>query len=71
MASFDDLGKLVYHRMVLKEALRLYPSAPLRGRTLRKDITLHWSVGRPGISLPARAGRLSRWVGTLACVAAP
>ena len=40
IAGFDSLAKLVYHRMVLKEALRLYPSAPLRGRSIVADTKL-------------------------------
>ena len=34
------LAQLPYHRMVLRESLRMYPAAPIRGRTLQADVTL-------------------------------
>jgi len=42
IGDYDAISKLQYHRMVLKETLRLYPSAPLRGRSLTEPVTLAW-----------------------------
>nr|XP_033504800.1 cholesterol 24-hydroxylase-like [Epinephelus lanceolatus] len=38
--SYDDLGKLVYLSQVLKETLRIYPTAPGTTRDLFKDIVI-------------------------------
>ncbi|CAK1552456.1 unnamed protein product [Leptosia nina] len=38
--DYNDLPKLKYLEAVLKEALRLYPSAPFVGRLVDKDVTL-------------------------------
>ncbi|KAL0963162.1 hypothetical protein UPYG_G00350520 [Umbra pygmaea] len=45
--SFDDLGKMTYLTQVLKETLRLYPTAPATSRYIPKDITIN------GIHIPA------------------
>ncbi|KAL0963158.1 hypothetical protein UPYG_G00350460 [Umbra pygmaea] len=45
--SFDDLGKMTYLSQVLKETLRLYPTAPGTSRTIPKDMTIN------GIKIPA------------------
>uniref|UniRef100_A0A674AQD1 Cholesterol 24-hydroxylase-like n=1 Tax=Salmo trutta TaxID=8032 RepID=A0A674AQD1_SALTR len=45
--SFDDLGKMTYLSQVLKETLRLYPTAPGTSRFIPNDITIN------GIPIPA------------------
>ncbi|XP_019738247.1 cholesterol 24-hydroxylase [Hippocampus comes] len=47
--SYDDLGKLVYLSQVLKETLRIYPTAPGTSRELVEDIVVD------GIRVPAGA----------------
>uniref|UniRef100_A0A3Q2QBX8 Cholesterol 24-hydroxylase n=1 Tax=Fundulus heteroclitus TaxID=8078 RepID=A0A3Q2QBX8_FUNHE len=44
--SFDDLGKLIYLSQVLKETLRIYPTAPGTSRDIEEDMTID------GIHLP-------------------
>ena len=39
--TYDDIGRLDYMSMVLKETLRLYPPAPFTFRTNPKDITIN------------------------------
>uniref|UniRef100_A0A669B672 Cholesterol 24-hydroxylase n=1 Tax=Oreochromis niloticus TaxID=8128 RepID=A0A669B672_ORENI len=38
--SYDDLGKLVYLSQVLKETLRMYPTAPGTSRHIAEDIVI-------------------------------
>ncbi|CAJ1077233.1 cholesterol 24-hydroxylase-like [Xyrichtys novacula] len=45
--SYDDLGKLVYLSQVLKETLRIYPTAPGTSRDIPEDIVID------GIHIPA------------------
>uniref|UniRef100_A0A8C7K1H6 Cholesterol 24-hydroxylase-like n=1 Tax=Oncorhynchus kisutch TaxID=8019 RepID=A0A8C7K1H6_ONCKI len=45
--SFDDLGKMTYLSQVLKETLRLYPTAPGTSRFISNDIVIN------GIPIPA------------------
>ncbi|XP_041643826.1 cholesterol 24-hydroxylase-like [Cheilinus undulatus] len=45
--SYEDLGKLVYLSQVLKETLRLYPTAPGTSRDIPEDIVID------GIHIPA------------------
>ena len=43
--TFEQTAQLRYLRFVIKETLRLQPSAPLRGRTLTQDTTVgKWRV---------------------------
>ncbi|XP_074541000.1 cholesterol 24-hydroxylase-like isoform X2 [Halichoeres trimaculatus] len=45
--SYDDLGKLVYLSQVLKETLRIYPTAPGTSRDIPQDLVVD------GIHIPA------------------
>uniref|UniRef100_A0A8C8BRS2 Uncharacterized protein n=2 Tax=Oncorhynchus tshawytscha TaxID=74940 RepID=A0A8C8BRS2_ONCTS len=45
--SFDDLGKMTYLSQILKETLRLYPTAPGTSRFIPNDIVIN------GIPIPA------------------
>lgn len=45
--SYDDLGKLIYLSQVLKETLRIYPTAPGTTRDVLQDIVID------GIRIPA------------------
>nr|XP_061806420.1 cholesterol 24-hydroxylase-like [Nerophis lumbriciformis] len=45
--SYDDLGKLVYLSQILKETLRIYPTAPGTSRELVQDLVID------GIHIPA------------------
>ncbi|KAM9703853.1 cholesterol 24-hydroxylase-like isoform 1-T1 [Menidia menidia] len=45
--SYDDLGKLTYLSQVLKETLRIYPTAPGTSRDIPEDIVID------GIHIPA------------------
>ncbi|XP_044730199.1 cytochrome P450 4V2-like [Chrysoperla carnea] len=38
--NFDDLSKLKYMEMVIKEAMRLFPAIPLIARQLTEDVTM-------------------------------
>ncbi|KAM6964997.1 cholesterol 24-hydroxylase-like [Aplochiton taeniatus] len=38
--SYDDLGKLTYLSQILKETLRLYPTAPGTSRTVNEDMVV-------------------------------
>ncbi|XP_072218528.1 cholesterol 24-hydroxylase-like [Leuresthes tenuis] len=38
--SYDDLGKLIYLSQVLKETLRIYPTAPGTSRNILEDIVI-------------------------------
>uniref|UniRef100_A0AAQ5X240 Cytochrome P450, family 46, subfamily A, polypeptide 1, tandem duplicate 4 n=1 Tax=Amphiprion ocellaris TaxID=80972 RepID=A0AAQ5X240_AMPOC len=38
--SYDDLGKLIYLSQVLKETLRMYPTAPGTSREIAKDMVI-------------------------------
>lgn len=38
--SYDDLGKLIYLSQVLKETLRIYPTAPGTSREVHEDMTI-------------------------------
>lgn len=43
--TFEQLAQLRYLRFVMKETLRLQPSAPLRGRTLTQQTTIgKWAI---------------------------
>nr|AUX14953.1 cytochrome p450 CYP46A4 [Kryptolebias marmoratus] len=44
--SYDDLGKLVYLSQVLKETLRIYPTAPGTSRQIEED------MGIDGVHIP-------------------
>uniref|UniRef100_M4A8Y4 Cholesterol 24-hydroxylase n=1 Tax=Xiphophorus maculatus TaxID=8083 RepID=M4A8Y4_XIPMA len=45
--SNDDLGKLIYLSQVLKETLRIYPTAPGTSRDIEEDMTID------GVRIPA------------------
>jgi cytochrome P450 family 4 len=45
--SLDQLNQLKYLECVIKESLRLYPSVPFIGRTLREDVKLSDNVVLP------------------------
>ncbi|KAM9840440.1 cholesterol 24-hydroxylase-like [Aulostomus maculatus] len=45
--SYDDLGKLVYLSQVLKETLRIYPTAPGTSRDILEDVVIN-GVHIPG-----------------------
>ncbi|XP_034018672.1 cholesterol 24-hydroxylase-like [Thalassophryne amazonica] len=45
--NYDDLGNLVYLSQVLKETLRIYPTAPGTSRQVQKDLVID------GIHIPA------------------
>ncbi|XP_077442861.1 cholesterol 24-hydroxylase-like [Stigmatopora argus] len=47
--SYDDLGKLVYLSQILKETLRIYPTAPGTSRDLLHDLVVD------GVHIPAGA----------------
>ncbi|KAM6915228.1 cholesterol 24-hydroxylase-like [Xenentodon cancila] len=47
--SYDDLGKLIYLSQVLKETLRIYPTAPGTSRDLPEDVVIN------GIHVPGGA----------------
>lgn len=46
--EYDDLGKLQYLSQVLKESLRLYPTAPGTSRALEEEIVIE------GVRIPAK-----------------
>ncbi|KAM6992081.1 cholesterol 24-hydroxylase-like [Tautogolabrus adspersus] len=49
--SYDDLGKLVYLSQILKETLRLYPTAPGTSRDLLEDMVIDGVHVPPGVTL--------------------
>lgn len=55
VASAEHVDQLVYIRNCLKEALRLRPSAPVRGRTTLEDVTL---MGGDGKEISLKAGQI-------------
>uniref|UniRef100_A0A671V6C5 Cholesterol 24-hydroxylase n=1 Tax=Sparus aurata TaxID=8175 RepID=A0A671V6C5_SPAAU len=62
--SYDDLGQLIYLSQVLKETLRIYPTAPGTSRELRQDIVvdgIHVPAGAIGIFSSYTCGRMDKF----------
>ncbi|XP_039874192.1 cholesterol 24-hydroxylase-like isoform X2 [Simochromis diagramma] len=62
--SYDDLGKLVYLSQVLKETLRMYPTAPGTSRHIAEDMVIdgiHIPGGFVALFSSYASGRLERF----------